>query len=53
VRGDLAARTLTSVHPDAECPSLSPDGLRVAYKKNVATGSVSHWAIAVLDLRSG
>jgi hypothetical protein len=53
VRGDLAARTLTSVHPDAECPSLSPDGRRVAYKKNVATGAVSHWAIAVLDLGSG
>jgi hypothetical protein len=53
VRGDLAARTLTSVHQNAQCPSLSPDGLRVAYKKNVATGAISHWAIAVLDLRSG
>lgn len=35
VRGDLRARTLTTVHPNVECPSLSPDGTRVAYKKRV------------------
>jgi hypothetical protein len=53
VRGDLAARTLTSVRENAECPSISPDGSRVAYKKNVSKTATSHWAIAVLDLRSG
>jgi len=50
VRGDLTARTLTSVHETAECPSVSPDGTRIAYKKNVSTGAVAHWSIAVLDL---
>ncbi|WP_125616388.1 hypothetical protein [Specibacter cremeus] len=50
VKGDLRARTLTSVHETAECPSLSPDGRRIAYKKNVTPGPVPHWNIAVLDL---
>jgi hypothetical protein len=50
VRGDLAARTLTTVRPGAECPSVSPDGTRIAYKKNVSTGLTKHWSIAVLEL---
>jgi hypothetical protein len=50
VRGDLAKRSMTAIRETAECPSLSPDGTRVAYKKNVSTGATPHWAIAVLDL---
>ena len=50
VRGDLAARTLTSVRETAECPSVSPDGTRIAYKKNTSTGVIAHWSIAVLDI---
>ena len=53
VRGTLAARTLTAVTENAECPSLSPDGTHVAYKKRVGSGPVAHWAIAVFDLASG
>ncbi|MEX1079882.1 MAG: hypothetical protein WED09_12340 [Homoserinimonas sp.] len=53
VRGDLDARTLTSVREDAECPSLSPNGRRIAYKMNTSTGASAHWAIAVLDLTTG
>lgn len=52
VRGDLRARTLTTIHEGVECPSLSPDGKSVAYKKNLGTTS-AHWSIAVLDLASG
>jgi hypothetical protein len=52
VRGDLATRTLTAVRRTAECPSLSPDGSEVAYKKNTG-GSAQHWSIAVLDLATG
>lgn len=52
VRGDLGSRLLTSVRRTAECPSLSPDGSKVAYKKNVG-GSKTHWAMAVLDLATG
>ena len=53
VRGDLGAKTMTAIRENAECPSLSPDGLKVAYKKKVASGSSTRWAIAVLDLASG
>ena len=52
VRGDLSDRTLTSVRRNAECPSLSPDGRRIAYKKRVPENG-RHWSLAVLDLQSG
>ncbi|SDI45589.1 hypothetical protein SAMN05192558_104390 [Actinokineospora alba] len=48
MRGDLADRTLKSVIQNAECPSLSPDGTRVAYKKR----SGETWRLHVLDLAS-
>jgi hypothetical protein len=50
VLGDLEDRTLTSVHENAECPSLSPDGTRLAYKKNLGSFGSPNWHIAVLDL---
>lgn len=53
VEGDLAERTLTTVSQDAECPSLSPDGTRVAFKVDVDPGRRVEWQIAVLDLTTG
>ncbi|WP_275775215.1 hypothetical protein [Paenarthrobacter sp. Y-19] len=53
VRGSLSARTLTAVHDNVECPSISPDGTRIAYKKNDGGALAAHWNIAVLDLASG
>jgi hypothetical protein len=53
VRGDLAARTLTALRQGAECPSISPDGSRIAYKKNISTTAIAYWSIAVLDLKTG
>ncbi|MEU1420497.1 TolB-like translocation protein [Kitasatospora sp. NPDC005751] len=51
VRGDLAARTLTTLHENVECPSLSPDGTRIAYKKRVpGLSEDSPWRLYVLDL---
>ncbi|RAJ44128.1 hypothetical protein K353_01597 [Kitasatospora sp. SolWspMP-SS2h] len=51
VRGDLAARTLTTLHQNVECPSLSPDGTRIAYKKRVADADpAAPWRLYVLDL---
>jgi hypothetical protein len=50
VRGDLKAKTLKSVRPNAECPSLSPDGERVAYKKRATP--LDPWDLVVLDLRT-
>ncbi|MFI9319822.1 TolB family protein [Kitasatospora aureofaciens] len=54
VRGDLAARTLTTLHDNVECPSLSPDGTRIAYKKRVPGLSPdAPWRLYVLDLATG
>ncbi|MET7826584.1 TolB-like translocation protein [Streptomyces sp. NPDC005386] len=54
VRGDLRARTVTTVHTDVECPSLSPDGTRVAYKKRVkGLPADAPWHLYVLDLATG
>jgi hypothetical protein len=50
VQGDLRTRTLRAIHRNVECPSLSPDGTRIAYKKRV--GSPAVWRFTVLDLRT-
>ncbi|MFD8482194.1 TolB family protein [Kitasatospora sp. NPDC059673] len=51
VQGDLAARTLTTLHQNVECPALSPDGTRVAYKKRVAGADpAAPWRLYILDL---
>ena len=52
VRGSLAGSTLTAIHPDVECPSLSPDGTRIAYKKH-GDRAPGKWRLAVLDLSTG
>ncbi|GHJ98491.1 TolB family protein [Streptomyces sp. NPDC003753] len=53
VRGDLRARTVTTLHPNVECPSLSPDGTRIAYKKRVkGLPKDAPWHLYVLDLRT-
>ncbi|MFQ4147482.1 hypothetical protein AAGW05_02110 [Arthrobacter sp. LAPM80] len=52
VQGDLAKRTLTSLRENAECPSLSPDGTKIAFKKNLKPGPTPFWNLAVLDLDS-
>ena len=47
VRGDISAKTINIVYRGVECPSLSPDGKRVAFKKAVSRGD---WRLTVLDL---
>ncbi|KIZ17266.1 PD40 domain-containing protein [Streptomyces natalensis] len=54
VRGNLSRHTLTAVHENVECPSLSPDGTRIAFKKRIRPkGADAPWRLYVLDLRSG
>ena len=50
VRGNIAARTAEVVHENVECPSLSPDGTRVAYKKRFSRDGRITWQLHVLDL---
>jgi hypothetical protein len=51
VRGDLALRKLTVLHENVECPSLSPDNHRIAYKKRVGP-QPDAWRLYTLDLAS-
>jgi hypothetical protein len=50
--GSLSARTLTAVQADAECPSVSPDGTRVVYKKRGALPP-GHWRLTAYDVATG
>jgi WD40-like Beta Propeller Repeat len=51
VRGDLRARRLVTLRRNAECPSLSPDGTRLVYKKLV--GNPPAWRYHALELATG
>ncbi len=53
VRGDIASRSATVIHDNVECPSLSPDAQRVAYKKRYIVDGRIVWQFHVLDLRTG
>jgi hypothetical protein len=48
IEGDVKARQARVLHEDVECPSISPDNTRVAYKKRVDGG----WRLQVLDLET-
>ena len=48
--GDLATHTLHSVISNVECPSLSPDGTRIVFKKRVGTSLSAPWRLYVLNL---
>lgn len=48
VRGDISKRSTTVIDDGVECPSLSPDGTRVAFKSRNADDH--SWRLAVLDL---
>ncbi|MFI5896548.1 TolB family protein [Actinoplanes sp. NPDC051513] len=52
VKGSLSAKTVTSIRGDVECPSLSPDGTRVAFKKH-GDLPAGKWRLAVYDLTTG
>ena len=50
VRGDARGKTLEVLRPNVECPSLSPDNSRIAFKKRVGARSLGWWQVAVLNL---
>lgn len=53
VEGSVRARTLRTIKRDVECPSLSPDGKRIAYKKRDTRSGFEGWRLRILDLESG
>ena len=50
VEGSLRRRQVRVLRENVECPSLSPEGTRLAYKKRV--GGDPDWRLHVLDLRT-
>jgi hypothetical protein len=51
VHGRVSTRSLAVVRDGVECPSLSPDGTRIAYKSR--DGTPWRWRLHVLALRTG
>jgi hypothetical protein len=52
IKGSIRARRAHTIHDNVECPSLSPDGTRIGYKKAVAHNPTV-WRFTVLDLTTG
>ena len=57
VEADLTKRTAKVIHSGVECPSLSPDNTRIAFKKREDGGLVEGgrigWRLTVLNLKTG
>jgi hypothetical protein len=55
VQGDMAQQRMTVIAPNVECPSLSPDGQRIAFKRRIAPPPQGRvvWQIVVRELASG
>jgi hypothetical protein len=50
VEGDFAARHVRTIAENVECPSLSPDGTRLAFKHAIDDNPVNGWRLSVLDV---
>ncbi|MCB5164201.1 hypothetical protein LG634_05035 [Streptomyces bambusae] len=52
VEGDVRKWSAKALRKNVECPSLSPDGTRIAFKKKVSGDAGRPWRLHVLDLRT-
>ncbi|WP_371858658.1 hypothetical protein [Streptomyces chrestomyceticus] len=52
VEGDMRRWAARTLRENLECPSLSPDNTRLAFKKRVREGARDPWQLYVLDLRT-
>lgn len=53
VQGDATAHTVRTLRENVECPSLSPDGTRLVFKKRVKGASRdAPWRLYAIDLRT-
>lgn len=55
VQGDIAQQRMTVIAPNIECPSLSPDGQRIAFKRRITPPPQGRvvWQLIVRELASG
>ncbi|MEU2229982.1 TolB family protein [Streptomyces vietnamensis] len=53
VEGDMRNWSARALRENVECPSLSPDGTRIAFKKRVSAGPREPWRLYVYELRTG
>jgi hypothetical protein len=49
IQGSVSGRTAHVIDSNVECPSVSPDGKRIGFKKRVGPSSAP-WRLTVLDL---
>jgi hypothetical protein len=52
VEGDVDSRTARILREGVECPSLSPDNRRIAFKQPILTGLLRTWRLRVLDVHT-
>ncbi|MFB6813434.1 TolB family protein [Streptomyces sp. NPDC056347] len=52
VEGNMRDWTAKALRQNVECPSLSPDNTRLAFKKKVSGDAAAPWRLYVLDLRT-
>lgn len=52
VHGDVTTKQMRVVRDGIECPSLSPDNTRIAFKKQAAGTVAREWRLHVLDLET-
>jgi hypothetical protein len=52
VRGSLSQRRMVTLHEDAECPSLSPDGRHIVYKQRGGL-PLGTWRLVDYDVGTG
>jgi hypothetical protein len=51
IQGSVSKRTAHVLHENVECPSLSPDGTRIAFKRRTGSAATP-WRLTVLDLKT-
>ncbi len=52
IKGDIAKHSASVIHDNVECPSLSPDASRVAYKKRLTVDGRVFWQLHILDMKT-
>lgn len=52
VEGSMRDWSAKALRENVECPSLSPDDTRIAFKKKVSDDPAAPWRLYVLDLRT-